>query len=137
LKRRSIAANGAESLQHNFENNNSDLILTIESSIVTCMRFLGFVLHAVTSESILSTAALLIGVIRQLSGYAARSLNDEWCNMPNQNSSASSTGSPSVLKGGSSLQSTNTIFLYYSSIWLAFILSKGSSANDALKYCLA
>ena len=127
---------GRNTLQ-NFENKTSDPILTIESNIFACMQSPGLILHAITSENILSTMTLLTGVIKQVSAYVARSLISECCITPNQNFSVSFAGRSYVLKEGFSLRSTSKTFLYCSSIWLFLMLSNGSSAKDPLEVWLS
>ena len=114
-----------------------DLVFTIESNIFACMRFSSLVLHAITSENILSTMTLLTGVIKQVSVNVARSLISECYITPNQNFSVSSAGRSYVLKEGFSLRPTSRTFLYCSSILLFLMLPNRSSAKDALEFWLS
>ena len=66
------------SLQHLFGSNSSALILTVVPRRFSCILFLAFVLTENTRENILSTKALLIGVIRHLRAKMASFLN-AWC----------------------------------------------------------
>jgi hypothetical protein len=71
----SISGDAMKSLQHLFESNSSALTLTIASRRFSCILFVAFVLTEDTRESMLSTAALLTGVIRQVRAKVASSLN--------------------------------------------------------------
>ena len=79
-------SDGKKSLQHFFCNENSDLILTMASSNLNSIRFLGFVFILDTIENIFSTTALLIGVLRQSRAYVDSSINDACCKIPTQSS---------------------------------------------------
>jgi hypothetical protein len=71
----SISGDAMKSLQHLFESSSSALTLTIASRRFSCILFLAFVLMEVTRENILSTTALLTGVIGLVRAKVASSLN--------------------------------------------------------------
>jgi hypothetical protein len=71
----SISRDAMKSFQHLLERNISALTLRVASRRFSCILFLVFVLTEDTRENILSTTALLIGVIRQVRAKVASSLN--------------------------------------------------------------
>ena len=109
-----IFTDGMKYLQHLLQKINSDLIRIMTSRKLNCILIRGLVLTAVISENILSTEALLTGIVNRVRAYSKSSLNGCWrtpiqiCSEPSE--------IPFFLNFDSSFQSTYIIFPYCSSI---------------------